>query len=99
MRRAWFLAAACLIGSAQAQSASEERAGWELGVRYWLSTGETKSSHDASSSDCLTGIPCGNPTSTLTYDRLDANTIELYARKGFGERWFVKGNVGLGSVA
>jgi hypothetical protein len=54
----------------------------------------TTSSHDASGLDPT----LGNPTSTLTYDKLDSQTVELYARKGFHENWFVKGNVGIGTI-
>jgi hypothetical protein len=106
MRKTWLLVAAlCFAADAGAQPAPEAqasaaqaepeaRAGWELGVRYWLSTGSTKSSHDASGLDPT----AGNPTSTLTYDKLAAHTAELYARKSFGERWFVKGNAGIGAI-
>src|SRR5262245_15752311 len=97
MRRAWIAAATLSLASAHAQNAEQPASGWEVGVRYWLSTGETSSSHDASSQSCF-GVPCGNPTSTLTYDKLDAHTVELYARKSFGERWFVKGNAGIGVI-
>jgi hypothetical protein len=95
MRRAWFLVAAILVaGGTRAQDPPEATAALEVGVRYWLSTGKTTSSHDASGLEPL----AGNPTSTLTYDKLAAHTLELYARKSFGERWFVKGNVGLGAI-
>jgi len=94
MRGAWVFAAAMLAaGGAQAQQA-EETAGFELGIRYWVGTGMTTSSHDASGLNPA----AGNPTSTLTYDKLDSQTLELYARKRFREHWFVKGNVGLGTI-
>ena len=68
--------------------------GFEAGVRYWLSTGESVRSHNAQEA-----FPAfGNPTSVLTYEALEAHTFELHARKGFGERWFVRGNAGLGWV-
>jgi hypothetical protein len=84
-------------GGALAQDPPEAARSVEIGVRYWLSTGKTSSSHDASSQDCF-GVPCGNPTSTLTYDNLDAHTVELYARKGFDQGWFLKGNAGIGVI-
>jgi hypothetical protein len=94
MRAAWFLIAAlCVAPGARAQSAPDTP-GLEVSVRYWLSTGNTKSSHDASGLQPL----LGNPTSTLTYDNLGAHSVELNARKRFGERWFVKGNVGIGAI-
>jgi len=83
------------LGGALAQEAPSSL---EIGVRYWLSTGKTNHGHDASSQDCFVGIPCGNPTSTLTYDNLGAHTAELYARKALAEGWFVKGNAGIGTI-
>jgi hypothetical protein len=88
MRGTWFFIAAMLV-------AAGARAGeLEAGVRYWLNTGSTKRSHDASSFD----PSVLNPTSTLTYSGLDSNAFELYVRKRFGERSLVKGNLGLGRV-
>jgi hypothetical protein len=66
----------------------------EIGARYWVSSGSTERSHDASSFSPI----LGNPTSTLAYTDLDANSVELYARKGFAEDWYVKGYVGLGRI-
>jgi hypothetical protein len=86
-----FLSFHCVAGGALAQ---EEPRGLEIGVRYWISSGQTRSSHDASGADPI----LGNPTSTLTYDKLGAHTAELYVRKGLGERWFVKGNAGIGTI-
>ena len=101
MRAVWRYAAtlafSCSMASAALAQDAEPGAGLEIGVRYWLSTGETSTSHDASSGTCF-GVPCGNPTSTLTYDQLNASSVELYARKRFGEQWFVKGNAGIGVV-
>ena len=95
MRRAWFCGAAILVmGGAQAQNPPEAASGLEVGVRYWISQGSTTRGHDASSADPI----LGNPTSVLTYDRLAANTAELYARNGFREGWFLKGNVGIGAI-
>lgn len=95
MRGAWFLAAAiCVVAGAHAQNPPETASGLEIGVRYWISTGSTTSSHDASGFDPI----LGNPTSTLTYDNLGANTLELYARKGFAGDWFIKGNAGIGAI-
>ena len=93
-----FVVAIVAATAAQAQEPAPS-SGLEIGVRYWLSTGETSSSHDASGSICFNGVACGNPTSTLTYDKLDAHTVELYARKNVGEGWFVKGNAGIGAIA
>jgi outer membrane protease len=87
MRRFLVLWLSAVALTAQAQD-------WELGVRYWLSTGMSERSHNAQGA--APGL--GNPTSVLTYERLDAHALELHARKRFGERWFVRGNAGLGWI-
>lgn len=66
----------------------------ELGARYWLSTGETRHSHNAQPVDPT----LGNPTSVLVYENLDASIVELFGRRHFGTNWFVKGNLGIGIV-
>jgi hypothetical protein len=81
------------VGGALAQESEPDSL--QLGLRYWISTAKTQSSHDASGFNPTVG----NPTSTLTYDKLAAHTAELYARKSLGERWFVKGNAGIGAIA
>jgi hypothetical protein len=66
----------------------------ELGMRYWLSTGETQNSHNArAASPAL-----GNPTSVLTYENLDAHVLELFGRVNFAGNWFLKGNLGVGRI-
>jgi hypothetical protein len=66
----------------------------ELGVRYWLSTGETRIAHNAQGIDPT----LGNPTSILTYENLDANSVEMFGRIVFARRWFLKGLVGAGYI-
>jgi hypothetical protein len=80
--------------SAVAVTAQAQVQDWELGARYWLSTGMTERSHNAQG----VAPALGNPTSVLTYESLDAHALELHARKGFGKRWFVRGNAGLGWI-
>jgi hypothetical protein len=87
-----FLSLQCAAAGALAQE--PESGSLEVGVRYWVSSGQTRSSHDASGVDPI----LGNPTSTLSYDNLGAHSVELYGRKGLGESWFVKGNAGVGAV-
>src|SRR5262245_57545406 len=94
MRGTGLIAAMLASAAALAQDPEPADARLQAGARYWLSTGSTKRSHDASSASPL----LLNPTSTLIYSDLDSNALELYARKGFGESWFVKGNLGVGSV-
>ncbi len=79
-----------LSAGAYSQEATDRRN--ELGVRYWLSTGETSWNHTA-------GEPAlGSPTSVLTYDKLEGHSAELYFRRYFRETWFVRGNAGLGTI-
>src|SRR5207237_748847 len=65
---------------------------YEVGARYWLSSGKRVSSHNAQGVDPT----LGNPTSTLTYDHLTGHAVELYARRNSPARWFTRGSVGLG---
>jgi hypothetical protein len=82
--------AATLASSAFAQDA---RRG-ELGVRYWLSSGETLRSHSSQGVDPT----LGNPTSVLLYENLDANVFELFGRGELGAGWFLKGTLGVGRI-
>jgi hypothetical protein len=82
-----------LLFASNSGFAQEVRRG-ELGVRYWLSTGETKHSHNAQ----VVEPAFGNPTSVLTYENLDAHVVEAHGRVTFGGNWFLKGNLGLGRV-
>jgi hypothetical protein len=87
MRHLVILLVSTMAATAQAQ-------GWEFGARYWYSQATTQRSHNAQGA-----VPAlGNPTSVLTYGELDAHSVELHARKDFGERWFVRGNAGLGWI-
>lgn len=91
--RALIVALAASSGAlAQEQEAPSARA--ELGVRYWLSTGETKISHNAQG----VSPTLGNPTSILTYENLDAHSLELFGRTLLGRNWFLKGTLGLGRI-
>lgn len=66
----------------------------ELGVRYWLSTGENKHAHNAQGSNPA----LGNPTSVLLYENLDANSLELFGRQVLERDWFLKGLIGVGRI-
>jgi hypothetical protein len=87
----------CALAISPAAIAQEEwpiaRRG-DLGVRYWLSTGETKRSHNAQGVDPA----LGNPTSVLLYENLDANVLELFWRQNFRNSLFLKGTVGVGRI-
>ncbi len=85
---------AVLSGGALADPAPEPAFRGEAGVRYWLSTGDTKRSHNAQPLD----PSLGNPTSVLLYDNLDANSLEVFARFDLSDNWFAKGFLGVGHV-
>jgi hypothetical protein len=77
-----------------AQDAVEERRPRvELGVGAWISTGETKWAHNASS---IPGL--GNPTSKLTYKDVGTNIIDLTGKVWFTPRLFGRLNLGIGNV-
>ena len=93
MRLLAALAALALAQPSAAQEGSFER-GFELGLRYWLSSGENRFSHNAQGADPT----LGNPTSILTYEDLRAHSLELHGRSDVGNGWFVKGNAGFGVI-
>ena len=93
MRIRVLIAGLVLSGTAWSQEQPAPRG--DLGVRYWISSGETKRAHNAQSFDPT----LGNPTSVLLYENLDANTIELFGRQYFGGgQWLIKGFIGLGEI-
>jgi len=102
MRGAWFFIAAFISASAQAQNLQPASDNLEIGVRYWLSSGQTIRSLDATALDPTAIHPLAtgtlNPSTSTNYEQLDANVLELFARKRIDERWFAKGNVGLGKT-
>jgi len=102
MRRAWYFIAVFIAASAQAQTPQQTSDGLEIGVRYWLSSGYTTRSLDATSLDPATIHPLAttvlNPSTTTNYEQLDANIVELFARKRITESSFAKGTVGLGKI-
>ena len=87
-------ALACAAPPLHADYEFEVDNGWELGGRYWWSTGKTQWSHNAQS--VTPGF--GNPTSTLVYDRLHASSVEFYGAKRWHPGWFITGNVGIGRI-
>lgn len=83
-----------VASGAWAQEDEPPRRNGAFGVRYWLSSGETRHSHNAQVVD--PGF--GNPTSVLTYSNLDANSLEIFGRQVFERDWFVKGYLGYGRI-
>jgi hypothetical protein len=80
------------VGNAQEPFTPAKRG--DLGVRWWVSTGETKISHNAQNLDPT----AGNPTSVLEYNDLDAHALELFGRQNFRNDFFLKGVLGVGRI-
>src|SRR6476660_6985000 len=76
-----------------AQDAEERRPRFELGVGAWISQGETKWAHNASS---IPGL--GNPTSKLTYKDVGTNVFEVTGRLWVTPTWFGRLNVGVAGI-
>lgn len=65
----------------------------EAGLGTWISVGDTRWSHNASSQPML-----GNPTSRLTYADHSTNVVEFTAKVSVGPRWFGRLNIGGASI-
>src|SRR5690242_17050322 len=92
------VAALLMLGGVESQSVlaqdmEERRPKFELGIGAWISTGETKWAHNASS---IPGL--GNPTSKLTYKDVGTNIIDLTGKVWFTPRLFGRLNLGIGNV-
>lgn len=83
----------CLSPVWSAASAQEseptKRVKVELGLGTWISVGDSRWSHNASSQS-----PLGNPTSRLTYTDHSTNIVEFTAKVSMGPRWFGRLNIG-----
>jgi hypothetical protein len=99
------LASACIVGGAQAQVVevpptypiplppmANPMPQWELGMRYWWSQGSTRFDINSQRKNHF----LGNPTSTLTYDGIDANALEFVFAVRNETHTFFKGFVGGG---
>lgn len=84
----------CALLAAAPHCFAQTPEGFEFGVRYWLSRGQTQWSHNAQAVDPT----AGNPTSVLTYEDLEGHAAELHGRSDFGHGWFIKGNAGFGLI-
>lgn len=95
------LASAALIlgiataGPASAQQVEPRPSSIKVDVSLgaWISTGDTRWSHNASSSP-----PLGNPTSRLTYTDHTANVTELTVKLTARSRWFGRLNFGYADI-
>jgi hypothetical protein len=96
------IAVSIAASAAHAQKPLPSADSLDIGVRYWLSSGATERSIDATSQDPSFLHPAAevalNPSITTNYEQLDANIVELFARKRFDEQWFAKGTAGLGKI-
>lgn len=69
--------------------ATPKRIRVDVGIGTWISVGDTRWSHNASSVP-----PLGNPTSKLIYADHSTNVVELTAKVSVGPRWFGRLNIG-----
>lgn len=85
---------ACGVPVAAAQeSVTESRPKFDVAIGTWISTGDTRWAHNASS---IAGLR--NPTSKLTYKDVGTNVIELTGKGWFTSRWFGRLNVGVAAI-
>lgn len=72
---------------------------WEIegGARYMYSWGRFQKDHDSGFADG-SSVPNGIVTSRLTYDNLQTNSSELFARIDSPWNVFIKGYVGIGET-
>lgn len=81
--------ASCVQTAAAQESSMEPRPRFDVTIGTWISTGDTRWAHDASS---IAGF--GNPTSKLVYKDVGTNVIELTGKGWLTPRWFGRLNVG-----
>ena len=85
---------ACAVHVAAAQeSITESRPKFDFAIGTWISTGDTRWAHNASS---IAGL--GNPTSKLTYKDVGTNVIELTGKVWVTPKWFGRLNVGFAGI-
>jgi outer membrane protease len=82
------LIVACLSSTAPVQAGELKFDGAVIGFGVGLSTGQTDWNKTAPGG--------GDPTSELTYDETDLLSFELYGRLPLPEKFFIRGNVGIG---
>ena len=85
---------ACAVQVAAAQeSLTESRPKYDFSIGTWISTGDTRWAHNASS---IAGL--GNPTSKLTYKDVGTNVIDLAGKIWFSSKVFGRLNVGVADI-
>ena len=89
-----FIGQACAVQAVAAQDPiAESRPKFDIAIGTWISTGDTRWAHNASS---IAGL--GNPTSKLTYKDVGTNVIELTGKAWLTSRWFGRLNVGVAGI-
>jgi len=86
------LACAVQIAAAQ-ESITESHPKLDFAIGTWISVGDTRWEHNASS---VAGL--GNPTSKLTYRDVGTNVIELTGKAWVTPKWFGRLNVGYAGI-
>ena len=80
-----------ITGVSQTGQAQEEM---EFSIRYWMSHGQTKWRHDASTLNSL----YGKPTSELDYQRVNSNIQEVGIIKALSQGHDLKLTLGMGGI-
>lgn len=84
----------CGVQVAAAQeSITESRPKFDIAIGTWISTGDTRWAHNASS---VAGL--GNPSSKLTYKDVGTNVIDLTGKFWFSPKVFGRLNVGIADI-
>jgi len=84
----------CGVPVATAQEATpESHPRVEFSIGTWISTGDTRWAHDASS---IAGL--GNPSSKLTYKDVGTNVVELTGKLWLTPKWFGRLNGGTAGI-
>jgi hypothetical protein len=86
------LAGAVQVAAAQ-ESLTESQPRFDVAIGTWISTGDTRWAHNASS---VAGL--GNPTSKLTYKDVGTNVIELTGKVWVTPKWLGRLNVGFAGI-
>ena len=86
---------ACTVQVAAAQdSPQESRPRFDLAIGTWISTGDTRWAHDASSSFPV----LGNPSSKLIYKDVGTNVFDIAGTLWFTPRMFGRLNIGIAGI-
>ena len=89
------LGLACAVPIVGAQdSVTESRPRFDLAIGTWISTGDTRWAHDASSSSPL----LGNPSSKLIYKDVGTNVFDIAGTMWFTPRIFGRLNIGVAGI-